>query len=107
MGDAFSPLYPLLSKVIQFIQFHARSISRISALHLDQSQVQIKDFARKGILNKCLYGEAPLRGEVQSLTLLCTRHPFHIPSIDKWHPFHIPCLELYILLTAVNALSFK
>ena len=35
-----------------------------------------------------------LRSEVQSLTLLCTRYPFHIPSIDKWYPFHIPCLEL-------------
>ena len=32
------------------------------------------------------------------------RYPFCIPSIDKWYPFQIPCLELCILLTAVNSL---
>ena len=40
----------------------------------------------RGVLNNCLYGEAPPRGP--------TPHPFiyntsrHIPSIDKWYPFH-------------------
>ena len=35
------------------------------------------------------------------------RHPFRIPSTDKWCPFHIPCLKLCIRFNALNALSFK
>ena len=51
-----------------------------------------------------------LRPEVQPLIFFYTNHfsqkrfSFRIPPIEKWYPFHIPCLELCIILTAVNAL---
>ena len=77
-----------------------------SLLYLSISIYHYKSTSEEGVLNKCICPE------VQPLTLLYTifqekRYPFRIPSIDKWYPFHIPCLELCILLTAVNALSFK
>ena len=52
-----------------------------------------------GVLNKCLYGEAPPRGPTPYPFIYHfsrKRYPFRIPSIDKWYPFHIPCLELCI-----------
>ena len=53
----------------------------------------------RGVLNKCLYGEAPPRGPTPYPFIYHfsrKRYPFRIPSIDKWYPFHIPCLELCI-----------
>ena len=53
----------------------------------------------RGVLNKCLDGEAPPRGPTPYPFIYHfsqKRYPFHIPSIDKWCPFHIPCLQLYI-----------
>ena len=58
-----------------------------------------RDWRGVGILNKCLYGEAPPRGPTPYPFIYHfsrKRYPFRIPSIDKWYPFHIPCLELCI-----------
>ena len=58
-----------------------------------------------GVLNKCLYGEAPLALRSNPLPfsriyLFCTKRvPLSntLIAIDKWYPFHIPCLRLCIL----------
>ena len=53
----------------------------------------------RGVLNKCLYWEAPPRGPTPYPFLYHfsrKRYPFRITSIDKWYPFHIPCLEICI-----------
>ena len=51
---------------------------------------------RGRVLNKVLYGEAPPGGST-SYTFIHhfwqKRHPFRIPSSEKWYPFHIPILE--------------
>ena len=42
-----------------------------------------------GVLNKCLYGEAPSYGSTPYPFIYHfsqKRYPFHIPSIDKWYP---------------------
>ena len=47
-----------------------------------------------GVLNKCLYGEAPPRGPIPYpfiYNFSQKRYPFRIHSIDKWYPFYIPC----------------
>ena len=52
-----------------------------------------------GVLNKCLYREAPPRGPTPYRFIYHfsrKRYPNRIPSIDEWYPFHIPCLELCI-----------
>ena len=53
----------------------------------------------RGVLDKCLYREAPPRGPTPYpvYTIFSRkRYPFCIPSIDQWYSFHIPCLELCI-----------
>ena len=57
------------------------------------------------VLNKCLYGEAPLALRSNPLPfsriyLFCTKRvPLSntLIAIDKWYPFHIPCLRLCVL----------
>ena len=69
------------------------------------------------VLNKFLYGGGGGWGEAspQGPTpypfiyhFSREKYPFRIPSIEKWYPFHVPFSNFpSLLLTAVNALSFK
>ena len=71
--------------------------------------MKLSKIVARGVLNKCLYGEAPPRGPTPYPFIYHfsrERYPFRTPSIDKWYPFYIPCLQLCISFNCCKCAVF-
>ena len=89
----------LLKRIFSNWSQHSISWPAIIATLPDSFAVSIFRTWGRGVLNKCLCGEAPPRGPTPYPLIhhfSQKRHFIRIPSIDKWYSFHIPCLGLCI-----------
>ena len=89
----------LLKRIFSNWSQHSISWRAIIATLPDSFVVSIFRTWGRGVLNKCLCGEAPPRGPTPYPLIhhfSQKRHFIRIPSLDKWYSFHIPCLGLCI-----------
>ena len=86
------PLFKISYKCRELSTFLAKDLLKVSSTF--NKIYEPPPRGGGGVLNKCLYGEAPPRGPTPYPFIYHfsqKRYPFRIHSIDKCYPIYLPC----------------